>query len=83
MGYAWVLAVGVTNCFGIEIEVVGIGCCAMLRLSAVIGCAGVPWLVCAAPHAVNSTIKTRLIMYQNFRSNHSSLKACPRQVFST
>jgi len=83
VGYTWVLAVGVANCLGIEIEVVGIGCCMMLRLSAVIGCAGVPWLVCAAPHAVNSTIKTRLIMYQNFRFNNSSLKGLPRQVFST
>ena len=43
--YVGGVATIVAICLGIAIEVVGVGCCAMFRLSAVIGCTCVIWLL--------------------------------------
>jgi hypothetical protein len=72
-----VIAVGVDICLGIEIDVVGVGCCTIFRLSAVIDCTCVRWSFCPAPHPVSRIIRTKLKRYQNFwfkRTTNSSEK---------
>lgn len=70
-------AAGVLSCRGITIAGEGVGCCAILKLSLVSGCAGTPCLLCPAAHAVSSGTKQRHRSSQNFpfRRNETSLSA--------
>src|ERR1700674_726509 len=70
-------AAGVLSCRGITIVGEGIGCCAILKLSLVSGCAGTPLLLCPAAHAVSTVIRQRHSSDKSFlfTRNETSLSA--------